>query len=744
MKTFLLAAAVIFLALSGCSSLSQADRGDGVKKDSLKIGWASADISTAAPVPIGGQMYTRISKGVKDPITATALWIDNGKDSVCFVSLDMLLGTKGIQDGVFALLKKRDPEIPLDKIIISVTHTHAAPDITPEKALVSLDEYSGDLFQAPTSIKFTESSEYCKFLFEKIAGIICEAYKNRKNGGIAYGYGDAAVGYNRRSVYKDDVSKRKGSGNDSLHGVHGHAVLFGNPDDEMFAGFEGAADPTVNFLFTFDENNKLTGAVINSSSPAQDSSRLNKLSADYWHETREMIRAKYGNIHILPQCGAAGDIAPWQLLNNKAKFRRNLLKYGRVKELFQNELQRIQAAEKIFAAFEEVYPWAKNEIITAADIRHEVKHLDLPIRNLMPADYEDAVANLKKLEKVPFVKEGDDPEAALKTNSLLVTSRRRYRGIIERWNMQQKKEPFKTQIHVLCIGDIAFASNTFELYQDFQTQIQGRSPFVQTFLIQLSSHNGLHGGYLATKRSVENKGYGSDRFSNRVDWKGGDVIVDETVKILKKFWKEKSPSVFPSRKTAGIVLDGSLDDADWKNAVAVNTFIAATGCKPQKETVVKVLHDDKFIYVGITAFTTDIKEGFTYCEKLKKRDASVWNDDSCEIILGKKSAGGYKVFNWYGISTAGVLFDAQRGHGMNTDHKFSSAIRYKIKKYPSYYTMEIAVPASDFGQNTFSANDIFKINIRRACHYLGSEYVTVDGIALWNYNDYRSLLLDGK
>ena len=43
----------------------------------LKIGWASRDVSTDKPVIIRGQHYTRISKGVLDPIMATALTVEN-------------------------------------------------------------------------------------------------------------------------------------------------------------------------------------------------------------------------------------------------------------------------------------------------------------------------------------------------------------------------------------------------------------------------------------------------------------------------------------------------------------------------------------------------------------------------------------------------------------------------------------------------------------------------------------------
>ena len=56
----------------------------------LAIGWASRDVSTDAPVPIPGQFHIRVSQGVRDPITATALVIENGADALIFVSADFV------------------------------------------------------------------------------------------------------------------------------------------------------------------------------------------------------------------------------------------------------------------------------------------------------------------------------------------------------------------------------------------------------------------------------------------------------------------------------------------------------------------------------------------------------------------------------------------------------------------------------------------------------------------------------
>ena len=68
------------------------------------------------------------------------------------------------------------------------------------------------------------------------------------------------------------------------------------------------------------------------------------------------IRAKYGEIFILPQCAAAGDISPRILHYKKAQARRFRLKYGEI----ETEMAARQGyAERISQCFDEVYSWAK-------------------------------------------------------------------------------------------------------------------------------------------------------------------------------------------------------------------------------------------------------------------------------------------------------------------------------------------------------------------------------------------------
>ena len=60
-----------------------------MKERKLNIGWAQCSITPHQPRLMEGQMYPRVSRYVHDPITATALVLENGETQAIFVSMDM-------------------------------------------------------------------------------------------------------------------------------------------------------------------------------------------------------------------------------------------------------------------------------------------------------------------------------------------------------------------------------------------------------------------------------------------------------------------------------------------------------------------------------------------------------------------------------------------------------------------------------------------------------------------------------
>lgn len=500
----------------------------------LKIGWAKRSIATEKAVVIPGQFHMRVSEGVLDPIYVTALVLDSGDDHVVFLQSD----TISIAEGVLKQVREKLEGTGIDpmKVILNATHTHAGP-------LVKNDNVTGwgALSEVPhEGYDITPPEEYWDFYINQICDTIREAFDTRKEGWVSYGYGFATVAHSRRVVYSKDDSEDLAK--PEIIPTIGHTKMYGDTSLDTFSHYEAGTESFANFLYTFDKGGKLTGAIVNVPCPSQNSEHEWLLSADYWGDVRQELAKRYGDIYILPQCAAAGDLAPRQLHYKKAELRRYRLKFADVKldprAEYPEELHRRRdIAMRICDAFDEVYSWASKEKYDDLPLIHSVKSVRLERR--VATDEEYALAKAEKAgEKLEFVHTGDR-RADLKHNSIAITGKR-FKTIIDRYEAAQEDPEITEELHMIRLGNIAFATNPYELYMDYQHRIQARSPFEQTFIVQLCSqpHRGT-GTYLPTERGVWGVGYSATKMCNLVSPAGGQKLVDETVAELKKLWEEE-------------------------------------------------------------------------------------------------------------------------------------------------------------------------------------------------------------
>lgn len=507
--------------------------------DQLKIGWARRSITMEGPVSVPGQWYTRVSEGIHDPVYVTALCIDGGEgqDAVIFCSCDIEsmrnpCGGDAVRD---ALIKKNAP-FSMDRVVLNATHTHASIDVSD----------IGDT---------TPDGKYCvpgvetrAFFAEQASEAILEAYNTRRPGKISFGYGYAVVGHSRRVIYFDDVSKR---GANSIV-PNGHGVMYGQTNDEMFSSYEAGADHYLNAVYTFDDTDKLTGIVINVPCPSQLSEHFMMLSADYWHDVRVEVTKEFGeDVFVLPQCAAAGDLSPRTLHYKDAQARRMRLKYGieysldstrghgagmdkacRITRDHYNKViaERKDIAERIIQSVKEVYSWAQKEKYSTLPVKHIYDMSDYEKIIITDEDIDMIHRNIEQTERTkPAPSDTMEYRAAKSTYDNAMS---RYKKALRDADDNKVEPTLKIGTHVIRIGDIAFVTTPFELYMDYQHRVQARSPFLQTFLIQLCGDT--CGGYLATERGVANKGYSATIYDNTISPAAGQEYVNRAVNILKE------------------------------------------------------------------------------------------------------------------------------------------------------------------------------------------------------------------
>jgi hypothetical protein len=98
----------------------------------------------------------------------------------------------------------------------------------------------------------------------------------------------------------------------------------------------------------------------------------------------------------------------------------------------------------------------------------------------------------------------------------------------------QSEPTMPAELHTIRLGDIVFTTNPFEYYLDFGVQVKLRSPALQTFIVELACGSQ---GYVPSARSTKGGGYGSMPASNPIGPEGGQILADETVKLIRSLWK---------------------------------------------------------------------------------------------------------------------------------------------------------------------------------------------------------------
>ncbi len=320
------------------------------REDPLFAGWASMDITPPKPVALVGQLHKRISTGVLDPLTVTALALetrgpDGETEQAILVSCDLVGVCGGTVDRLREAVAGRLPGFDPRKLVVNATHTHTAPGLEDSR-------YKG-LYDVSNDPGVMTASEYGAFFVERTANAVAAAWENRAPASMNWALGSAALGINRRAQYSD-----------------GAALMYGDTRRGDFKSFEGSTDPGVELLFFWRPDQTLAGMVINIACPSQETEGLSQVSADFWHDVRQEISRRHGEgLFILPQCAAAGDVSPHPMFRKAAEeimLRRRGLS------------RRQELARRIADAVDAVLPAAVADAKAAICLRHDVIALDLP------------------------------------------------------------------------------------------------------------------------------------------------------------------------------------------------------------------------------------------------------------------------------------------------------------------------------------------------------------------------------
>ena len=491
----------------------------------VKIGWAEVDITPKEKISLAGQFFERISDEVESNLAAVAMAVESDGDAMIICEVDVV----SIGDNLHKAVKERVAAatgISAEKVITGAIHTHTSYVYDRgQKETIAKTFLERRL---PEDMKYVPlvSGEKCmspkaalEFLIEKISDACILAWNNRKEGYYKNAFGRVAVGMCRRVCYDD-----------------GSAKMWGDTNHANFTALEGGNDSGMELIYTYDENKKLTGVVANIACPAQVVEHRSFISSDYWGKVRENIKKKFGdNVTVLGLCSAAGDQCPRDMIRwvnpetpiDDPNIKRETYIERRADpsmfDVSGLKLVGKRISNEIISVYEELDGELKDEAILV----HETLKVTMPLRRVTISEYNNAV---EKIEN--FINENRGRKITFEENAALHI----YSGTITRYEAQKTKNTYTDEIHVIRFGDIAIATNPYELFLDYGNQIRARSLAKQTFLIQLSCGSRA---YLPTEKAEKGSHYSAYVSSGQTGHEGGDILVRETLDHINNMFKEE-------------------------------------------------------------------------------------------------------------------------------------------------------------------------------------------------------------
>lgn len=445
----------------------------------FRAGAATSNITPPLGEPIVGNWKSPPATHIHDDLHARCLVLDDGETRIAIVLCDNVGIARDVLD-VARTLAEEASGIPEQQILIASTHTHSATPARGLDRLAPLDDLSG----------------YPSFLARRIADGIVRAAANLEPAKIAWGRTEVpGQVFNRRWFLKPDRELPNPFGGTDRVKMNPPR---GNPDLVEPAG---PTDPEVAFLSVQAVDGRPIALLANYSLHYVGGVPSGHVSADYFGAFAERIEQLLEADRVDPPFvgmmsnGTSGDI-------NNIDFRasgQRMEPYEKIHQVADEVAQAVIEAHQGLTFHSWVPVGAAAQELTLA--------ARVPNEELL----EFAHRTLAKPEDAPL----DHPLERIYAERVL----------------RAVDAPSEVSIFLqaLRIGDVGIAAIPFEVFVETGLELKARSPFEQTFTIELA--NGSY-GYLPTPRHHDLGGYETWFGTNRVERDASEKIRDVMLELF--------------------------------------------------------------------------------------------------------------------------------------------------------------------------------------------------------------------
>lgn len=415
----------------------------------FRAGAAAVDITPEKlPVSMTGSFQDRQATGVQDRLHARCLVLDDGQTQVAIVVCDSCLITRNVFDAAKQTASERTG-LPVNRMMMSATHTHTAPTAAP------LAQCRPD-------------PEYVTLLTQRIAQSVIDAHARLEPAKIGWAMAqEPGELHNRRWFVRPEAIQPNPFGR-----TDDRIQTNPRPGSEALIRPAGPIDPDLAIISVVSREGRPLALLANYGLHYVGGIPTGQLSADYFGEFARRVaqRLKAGESFVgIMSNGASGDVnninfrepqpqaAPLQRMREVA---------DRLSDLTAATHQKIQHAESVRLAMVE-------------------RTIDLAVRK---PDAEE-VERAKQL-----LQQAQDPNR-LTTLELYAQ---------ETVRLAEQDPTVSVKLQALRIGDLGIVSAPCEAFAEIGLEIKRRSPLQPTFLITLA--NG-YSGYLPTPEQHAAGGY---------------------------------------------------------------------------------------------------------------------------------------------------------------------------------------------------------------------------------------------
>ncbi|NDP28869.1 MAG: carbohydrate binding family 9 domain-containing protein [Flavobacterium sp.] len=162
---------------------------------------------------------------------------------------------------------------------------------------------------------------------------------------------------------------------------------------------------------------------------------------------------------------------------------------------------------------------------------------------------------------------------------------------------------------------------------------------------------------------------------------------------LFSFGQSENKSFVVKHTTAIIEPDGALDEPIWETTKSISTFnqyFPLDNVQAQNQSEIKILYDDKNLYIGIKAYSI----GKNYALQSLKRDFRGSGNDSFSLLFDTYNDGTNAFL--FGINPQGVLREGLISNGGTDINNLNLSWDVKwqgdSKIYDDYFTTEMIIP----------------------------------------------------